>query len=55
MTYRYSVGAQTYQFADLKAVLAKATPARCGDHLAGVAAELMLSAWRPECVWQVFR
>ncbi len=39
MTYRYSVGAQTYQFADLKAVLAKATPARSGDFLAGVAAD----------------
>ncbi len=39
MTYRYSVGAQTYQFADLKEVLAKATPARSGDYLAGVAAE----------------
>jgi ethanolamine ammonia-lyase large subunit len=39
MTYRYSVGAQTYQFADLKDVLAKATPARSGDYLAGVAAE----------------
>jgi ethanolamine ammonia-lyase large subunit len=33
------VGAQTYQFADLKDVLAKATPARSGDYLAGVAAE----------------
>jgi ethanolamine ammonia-lyase large subunit len=39
MTYRYQVGMQTYQFADLKTVLAKATPARSGDFLAGVAAE----------------
>ena len=39
MTYRYSVGAQTYLFTDLKAVLAKATPARSGDYLAGVAAD----------------
>ncbi len=39
MTYRYSVGSHTYQFADLKTVLAKATPARSGDYLAGVAAE----------------
>jgi ethanolamine ammonia-lyase large subunit len=39
MTYRYSVGVQTFQFADLKDVLAKATPARSGDYLAGVAAE----------------
>lgn len=39
MAYRYIVGSQTYQFADLKTVLAKATPARSGDYLAGVAAE----------------
>lgn len=39
MTYRYSVGSHSYQFADLKTVLAKATPARSGDYLAGVAAE----------------
>lgn len=39
MSYRYTVGAHTYQFADLKCVLAKATPARSGDYLAGVAAE----------------
>ena len=39
MTYRYSVGTQTYHFSDLKAVLAKATPARSGDYLAGVAAD----------------
>jgi ethanolamine ammonia-lyase large subunit len=39
MIYRYSVGSHTYQFADLKTVLAKATPARSGDQLAGVAAE----------------
>ena len=39
MTYRFSVGAQTYQFADLKTVLAKATPARSGDYLAGLASD----------------
>ena len=39
MAYRYSVGAVNYQFVDLKDVLAKATPARSGDYLAGVAAE----------------
>jgi ethanolamine ammonia-lyase large subunit len=39
MGYHYQVGTQTYQFVDLKAVLAKATPARSGDYLAGVAAE----------------
>jgi len=39
MIYRYSIDIHTYQFEDLKAVLAKATPARSGDCLAGVAAE----------------
>jgi ethanolamine ammonia-lyase large subunit len=39
MIYRYSIDSHAYQFEDLKAVLAKATPARSGDYLAGVAAE----------------
>jgi ethanolamine ammonia-lyase large subunit len=39
MTYSYIAGTNTYQFADLKSVMAKATPARSGDFLAGVAAE----------------
>jgi ethanolamine ammonia-lyase large subunit len=39
MAYTYSVGVHQYQFKDLKEVMAKATPARSGDYLAGVAAE----------------
>ncbi|HAF00288.1 MAG TPA: ethanolamine ammonia lyase large subunit, partial [Methylophilaceae bacterium] len=39
MAYEYSIGTHTYQFVDLKEVMAKATPARSGDYLAGVAAE----------------
>ena len=39
MIYRYTIDSHTYKFEDLKAVLAKATPARSGDYLAGVAAE----------------
>ena len=38
-SYQYTVGTLTYQFADLKQVMAKASPARSGDFLAGVAAE----------------
>jgi ethanolamine ammonia-lyase large subunit len=38
VSYRHSVGAETYVFRDLKDLLAKATPARSGDYLAGVAA-----------------
>lgn len=37
--YKTSFGPKTYLFKDLKTLLAKATPDRSGDHLAGVAAE----------------
>jgi ethanolamine ammonia-lyase large subunit len=36
--YTHIVGPRTYTFRDLKDVMARATPARAGDHLAGVAA-----------------
>ncbi len=36
--YAHTVGSITYRFADLKTLLAKATPARTGDGLAGIAA-----------------
>ncbi|QBE61830.1 ethanolamine ammonia-lyase subunit EutB [Pseudoduganella lutea] len=36
--YSHTVGARTYTFAGLRELLARATPARSGDHLAGVAA-----------------
>jgi ethanolamine ammonia-lyase large subunit len=39
MEYRQSFGTQHYVFPDLKALLAKATPLRSGDVLAGIAAE----------------
>ena len=38
MPYRHIVGPQTYLFADLRELMAKATPLRSGDMLAGVAA-----------------
>lgn len=38
MPYSHSIRHQVYEFADLKTLLAKATPARSGDYLAGVAA-----------------
>ena len=37
--YRYTLGNKVYSFQDLKGLLAKATPARSGDELAGLAAE----------------
>lgn len=39
MRYRQIVAQQQYQFADLKTLMAKATPLRSGDQLAGVAAQ----------------
>lgn len=39
MAYRHSVGARTYSFANLKTLLARATPLRSGDQLAGLAAQ----------------
>jgi ethanolamine ammonia-lyase large subunit len=39
MTYRHVIGRCTYIFDDLRALLAKATPLRSGDRLAGIAAE----------------
>jgi ethanolamine ammonia-lyase large subunit len=39
MVYEHAVGATTYRFNSLREVMAKATPARSGDYLAGVAAE----------------
>ncbi len=38
MAYRYSIGTCTHQFADLRAVMARASPARSGDALAGLGA-----------------
>ena len=38
MSYQHKVRGETYRFPDLKTLLAKATPARSGDCLAGVAA-----------------
>ena len=38
MVYRQVIGATSYVFDDLRELLAKATPPRSGDRLAGVAA-----------------
>jgi ethanolamine ammonia-lyase large subunit len=39
MAYGYVVDGVRYRFGDLKTLLAKASPARSGDMLAGLAAE----------------
>jgi ethanolamine ammonia-lyase large subunit len=38
MPYRHTIGTRTYQFANLETLLARASPLRAGDMLAGVAA-----------------
>ncbi|QMV61310.1 ethanolamine ammonia-lyase subunit EutB [Pseudomonas berkeleyensis] len=38
MSYQTTIGDLVYRFADLKTLLAKASPARSGDYLAGIAA-----------------
>ena len=39
MPYRHTVGPRTHVFADLATLMAKATPVRSGDCLAGIAAD----------------
>jgi ethanolamine ammonia-lyase large subunit len=39
MSYRHTIGTRAYVFEDLRTLLAKATPMRSGDQLAGLAAE----------------
>ena len=39
MVYRHTIDATSYVFADVRDLLAKATPPRSGDRLAGIAAE----------------
>ena len=39
MPYRHMIGPKTWLFADLRDLLAKATPPRSGDRLAGIAAD----------------
>src|ERR1700686_3739897 len=39
MVYRHAIDATTYTFGDRRDLLAKATPPRSGDRLAGVAAQ----------------
>jgi len=39
MPYTHTFGNRTWTFSDLKSLLAKASPARSGDQLAGIAAE----------------
>ncbi|MEI7515939.1 MAG: ethanolamine ammonia-lyase subunit EutB [Betaproteobacteria bacterium] len=41
MAYSHTIGSQRYLFADLRTLMARATPARSGDQLSGVMAQTM--------------
>ena len=47
MPTTHTIGQQRYQFADLRTLLAKASPLRSGDQLAGVAAADAQERWCP--------
>ncbi len=50
--YAHTVATTTYRFPDLRTLMAKATPPRAGDSLAGIAAasaeELVSTCRRPQ-------
>ncbi|MDK3017388.1 ethanolamine ammonia-lyase subunit EutB [Pseudodonghicola flavimaris] len=48
-SYRYSLGQETFRFDDLKALMARATPLRSGDQLAGVAAATEVERVAAQC------
>ena len=55
MSYTETIGPRTYRFADLKTLLAKASPLRSGDQLAGVAAAAKRSASPRRSRWRACR
>jgi len=49
MPYKYAIDQKVYSFPDLKSVLAKASPFRMGDALAGLAAESNMERIAAQC------
>ena len=54
MAYKTLIGHQHYVFNDLKTLMAKATPLRSGDQLAGVAAENATDVLPHKWHWRMF-
>lgn len=54
-TFAHSVGAQTYRFASLKEVMAKASPARSGDFWPASPPSTMASVWPRKWPWLISR
>lgn len=53
--FSHTIDSHTHAFASLKELLAKATPLRSGDVLAGVAASSARSGWRRSWRWRTCR
>jgi hypothetical protein len=53
MALAHTIGNIRYTFDSLRELLAKATPLRSGDVLAGVAAESAEERWRPSLPWLI--
>jgi ethanolamine ammonia-lyase large subunit len=55
MAFAHSIGNRRYTFADLRDLLAKATPLRSGDVLAGLAAESAEERVAAQLRWPICR
>lgn len=51
--YTKQLGNITYKFEDLRELMAKATPARSGDDLAGISASSMEERVAAKMTWQM--
>ena len=55
MSYRASLRGESFAFADLRELLAKANEEKSGDQLAGLAAGSELNAWPRSSRWPTSR
>jgi ethanolamine ammonia-lyase large subunit len=53
MPYKTTIEGTVFRFDDLKELMAKATPERSGDQLAGIAATGRWSGWRRRWRWPI--
>jgi len=53
--YKINLAQQSYDFKNLRQLMAKASPARSGDYLAGVAAETIWSGLPRNGCWPMCR
>ena len=53
--FQYTIGQRTYHFDSLATLLAKATPLRSGDELAGLPRIRRKNGWRRRWRWPICR